>query len=70
MEIVDRYLKRVKLARTLAEKAPEPSRAEFEKIALQWELLAQERLRLLEMRLRRGSNDNGADGETPEGVTR
>jgi len=61
MEVVDRYLQRAKLARTLAESAPATSRPEFEKIAQQWELLAQERLRLLEMRLRRGSNDNGAD---------
>jgi len=60
MEIVDRYLQKAKLARTLAESAPAPTRPEFEKIAQQWELLAQERLRLLEMRLRR-SNDNGAD---------
>ena len=61
MEIVDRYLQKAKLARTLAESAPALTRSEFEKIAQQWELLAQERLRLLEMRLRRGSNDNGAD---------
>ena len=61
METVDRYLQRAKLARTLAESAPALTRPEFEKIALQWEMLAQERLRLLEMRLRRGSNDNGAD---------
>lgn len=61
METVDRYLQRAKLARTLAESAPELTRPEFENIALQWEMLAQERLRLLEMRLRRGSNDNAAD---------
>jgi hypothetical protein len=61
MKIVDRYLQRAKLARTLAASAPAPSRPEFETIAQQWELLAQERLRLLETRLRRGSNDNGAD---------
>ena len=60
MEIVDRYLQKAKLARTLAESAPAPTRPEFEKIAQQWELLAQERLSLLEMRLRR-SNDNGAN---------
>ena len=53
MEIVDRYLQRAKLARTLADSAPEAVKPEFDKIALQWELLAQERVKLLEMRLRR-----------------
>ena len=55
MQKVDEYLRNVKLCRERAARQPNADlKAGFEAMALGWELLARERMTLLEVRLQSG----------------
>lgn len=61
MERVEEYIRRAKEARQKSAKSSGTVRREYEAIAEHWELLAAERLTMLEENVARREPQNGAD---------